>query len=226
MKIIQQTLLLLVFFTSLTITGQQQCKVLKADIASEYSGGCKNGLAHGEGIAKGENIYEGNFKKGLPNGVGTMVYTDGSIYIGSWKNGVKQGKGKYSYMLDAKDSIQEGIWKKGKFVGKKEVKKYKVIKKDGVPRYVIRKVGNEFNRVTIRVKNSGTIHNISANNITGTSGNTFNYQGYVGFENINTFPFTCEMRYRMTTKLGTTSFLVEFVFKLNEPGDWLVEIYH
>ena len=59
-------IMLVVMFGVVTIStnAQEKCKVLKADIAGEYSGDCKKGLANGEGISKGENTYEGKFKKG------------------------------------------------------------------------------------------------------------------------------------------------------------------
>jgi hypothetical protein len=47
---------------------QGVCKVLKSEIANQYEGSCKKGLANGKGIAVGRDKYEGNFKKGYPHG--------------------------------------------------------------------------------------------------------------------------------------------------------------
>ena len=46
------------------------------------------------------------------NGTGLMKYDDGSYYVGSWKNGMKNGIGK---QVEAnKVSIFKGNWKEGK----------------------------------------------------------------------------------------------------------------
>lgn len=38
-------------------------------------------------------IYEGQFKNGLRDGLGTCVYTNGDMYEGEWKDGIVHGKG-------------------------------------------------------------------------------------------------------------------------------------
>ena len=37
--------------------------------------------------------YTGDVKNGEPNGVGILIYPDGTKYVGSWKNGKRTGKG-------------------------------------------------------------------------------------------------------------------------------------
>ena len=37
--------------------------------------------------------YVGEFKKGKPNGLGTMTLPDGTKYIGEWQNGEPNGQG-------------------------------------------------------------------------------------------------------------------------------------
>ena len=69
--------ILLVFFLptySYSQESQVQCKVLMEEISDWYQGDCKDGVAHGNGIAKGIDRYEGKFKKGLPNGRSTERY--------------------------------------------------------------------------------------------------------------------------------------------------------
>lgn len=220
-------IMLVVMFGTLTIStnAQEKCKVLKADIAGEYSGACKKGFASGQGISKGENTYKGKFKKGLPNGKGTMIYANGGKYEGQWKNGERNGEGKYSIKVDDKETIEDGIWKQDKYIGKKKVKGYKIIKKQSVSRYTIRNMGDQFNRVTIKVKNNGQAL-VNLTNITGSMGNKVDYQGYTVFENISSFPFSCEMRYSVPSKLGSVNVPTEFFFEIIEPGDWMVEIQH
>ncbi|MBK5210471.1 MAG: hypothetical protein JJE44_13365 [Flavobacteriaceae bacterium] len=215
----------LIALGSTFLFGQQKCDVLKVDISGEYLGDCKNGLAHGKGLAKGQNKYEGEFKKGLPNGVGTIFYSDGGKYVGEWKDGLRQGEGKYIINIKGKDSIAEGIWNKDKYKGKKPVKQYEVIKKTSVSRYSIKKIGDATNKVTIKVRAKGqALKNIE--DITASDGNKSNYEGYLVYENINSFPFQCQMRYSVPSALGTASVNVEFSFKIFETGEWLVELNH
>jgi hypothetical protein len=216
----------LIALGSTFLFAQQKCEVLKVDISGEYSGDCKNGLAHGKGIAKGQNSYEGEFKKGLPNGTGTMVFSDGGKYMGEWKNGLRQGEGKYSINYKGKDSIADGIWKNDAYFGKKPVIQYEVSKKISVSRYTIKKVGESKDQVTIKVRYKGQAIKNTFDNIIVNSGNRSNYEGYIVFENISSYPFTCDMRYNVPSTMGATSIDVEFFFKILEKGEWLVEINH
>ena len=154
-----------------------------------------------------------------------MIYANGGKYEGHWKNGVRNGEGKYSILVDGKEIITDGLWEQDKYLGKKKVKGYKIIKKQSVSRFTIRRVGDKLNRVTLKVKNNGQAL-VNLTNITGSMGNKVEYQGYTVFENINTFPFSCEMRYSVPSKLGSVSVPVEFFFEIIEPGDWMVEIQH
>ena len=95
------------------------------------------------------------FKKGLPNGKGYILYSDGGKCIGNWKNGVRSGEGKCVININGKDSIKEGIWKVWKYVGEKAVKQYKVTNKISISKYRIKKVGDSMNRVTIKVRSKG-----------------------------------------------------------------------
>ena len=36
-------------------------------------------------------IYEGEFEKGLSNGLGQMIYANQDVYKGQWLNSFKQG---------------------------------------------------------------------------------------------------------------------------------------
>ncbi len=225
MKTLKNISIFILIFIAIPMFAQQNCKVLKADINEEYQGECSKGLAHGKGIAKGINTYDGQFKKGLPNGKGIMLYADGSTYSGNWKKGLRNGEGKFLKIVDGKDSIADGIWKNDTFVGKKKVKEYDVVKKIAITRYMIRKISDKGNQVTVRVKKNG-MYVATTNNINGTSGNLVFSQGRAIFENIALYPFTCDMNYSIQNTMGGTSTDVEFRFKILTKGDWLVEIYH
>jgi len=217
-------IVLLLGLNSIFLFGQQKCEVLKEDISGVYKGDCKKGMAHGKGIAQGLNVYEGEFKKGLPNGEGMITYADGGIYYGKWKNGLKEGEGKYTKTINGKDSVVDGVWKNDKFVGKKKTKQYEVFKKTSVSRYTIRKVGDISNKVSIKASNKGKDVKV---NITNTSsGNVVSRYGYTFIENINFYPFTCEMRYIIPSEFGAVAVQVEFSFRIFEPGEWLVELKH
>jgi len=56
-----------------------------------------------------EGTYEGKFSDGLPSGKGTMTYTNGNKFVGSWQGGEKDGWGTLYY----KDGSSEfGLWYK------------------------------------------------------------------------------------------------------------------
>lgn len=219
-------LIIIINFCSIFVFSQQKCEVLKADISGTYSGDCKKGLAHGNGVSKGLNQYEGEFKKGLPNGVGTIIYADGSSYYGDWKNGERYGEGIYKLKVNGKDSIADGLWKNDAYIGKKPVKQFEVIKQISVSRYTIRKIGDIKNQVTIKVRQNGQALRNTFNNINTNSGNRVNYEGYIVFESINYYPFNCDLRYSVPSKMGAASVDVEFFFKILVEGEWLVEINH
>ncbi len=71
-----------------------------------------------EGIENEDNKdmgkYEGEVKKGLPNGQGTFTYPNGNKYVGEVKDGLENGQGTYSYS-DGRKYV--GEWKDGKYNG-------------------------------------------------------------------------------------------------------------
>ena len=40
--------------------------------------------------------YKGEVKDGKPNGLGVIIYTNGSKYVGGWENGKYQGQGTFT----------------------------------------------------------------------------------------------------------------------------------
>jgi hypothetical protein len=40
--------------------------------------------------------YQGQVKNGKPNGLGVIIYTNGSKYVGGWENGKYQGQGTFT----------------------------------------------------------------------------------------------------------------------------------
>jgi hypothetical protein len=128
-------------------------------IAVRYVGGCKNGLADDAGEAWGTDHYRGSFKKGLPQGKGTYEYADGSVYEGMWAKGIRQGEGKHAFKYDGTDSIQEGVWIKDKYAGKKaEGPGYKIVMSCSIERYRVCRYsdGNEIS-VVLKPVTSGAL---------------------------------------------------------------------
>ena len=64
-----------------------------------YEGEWKRGIANGVGTytyANGD-FYKGQFLNGNFNGEGTLTFADGEIYKGQWLNGKKHGKGTFTF---------------------------------------------------------------------------------------------------------------------------------
>lgn len=56
--------------------------------------------------------YEGNYKDGLKDGYGKMVYPNGDIYEGNWVENKMEGEGTYTYLKTG--DIYSGAWKADK----------------------------------------------------------------------------------------------------------------
>ena len=56
--------------------------------------------------------YKGSIENGVPNGLGYLIYPNGSRYLGSWKNGKMNGQGTFTYPNGEK---YVGEWKNSKF---------------------------------------------------------------------------------------------------------------
>jgi hypothetical protein len=41
------------------------------------------------------DVYNGQYKDGIPNGYGSYKWKSGSIYVGEFLDGMKNGKGKW-----------------------------------------------------------------------------------------------------------------------------------
>ena len=72
-----------------------ECKVVDPELQGQYEGGCKNGLAHGHGVARGTAQYEGEFRKGLKHGKGVKSWSWGDRYEGGFVEDRRQGRGMY-----------------------------------------------------------------------------------------------------------------------------------
>lgn len=217
-------LLILLFIFPFTIVGQEQCKVLVPEIAEQYIGKCKKGLANGKGVAIGVDRYEGTFKKGYPNGKGTYTWSTGEVYNGQWIEGQRHGVGTYSYTEEGKPAIMAGIWEENKYIGP-EPKKPKVLASTSIERYNFTRQGDG-NQITINFYLSGN-NNIDMENFSAavTSGSRFESPGKVGWESV-TFPFTCKVSYNSWNKTHTNRVATRFEFQITQSGRWTLNLYN
>jgi len=220
---------ILLFIGTLTINAQNSnCKVLQQKINKTYKGKCRKGLANGYGTAKGRYFYQGNFKKGYPNGKGTMKYNRTDYYTGNWKKGFREGKGKLVYIVNGKENVKEGYWKKGLFIGKVKIRDYIVNWNQGVERYDFIRLnsgnGSSTNKIIIKFMQNGMNNaNVSNMTITNSSGQEISNSNYysLGYEDV-TFPFKCKLSYDTPNKLKTATYRMIFNFTINKPGNWQV----
>jgi hypothetical protein len=199
---------------------QSDCKVIIADISGSYSGDCKNGLAHGKGVAQGIDRYEGQFLKGMPNGKGIYKWANGTYFEGQWKNGLKEGFGKMVY----KDSSVTGYWKNDKYQGKKLMPPFEIINSRSVSRSTITKSVNAANGVRIKILQGGsdntTIEDFS---LSYDSGVEYHMTTTYGIENTS-LPLYVKITYRTWNQLHTIQYEVLFEFIIYDPGTWDVVI--
>ena len=90
-----KSLLLPVFFCLPLVASGADCKVVDPELQRSYEGGCRNGLAHGVGAAKGDAEYQGEFRKGLKHGQGVKTWAWGDRYEGGFRDDRRHGKGVY-----------------------------------------------------------------------------------------------------------------------------------
>ncbi len=205
--------------------GQSNCEVRMPSLKGQYHGNCKDGVAHGYGVAIGEDTYKGNFKNGLPHGQGTYIWANGNKYEGKWKEGKRHGKGKMIYKKSGQDSTVTGMWKNGQFARaekEEEEKDHEVNTKDGVDRVKIYRNGDR-NMVEIVLQRHGSskdIRNLRLNASSGTK-NTRSQPFKVEFPK---FPFQATILFEAPSKLQTYYKKCEVGFEINKPGRWVVEI--
>jgi len=119
----------LIFFSINTFA--QTCEVNLESLKGTYTGDCKKNKAHGKGKAVGTDIYEGEFKNGVPDGEGTYTWSNKSVFAGKYVKGFREGKGIMTFKKpNGQDSIIEGYWKKDVYIGAHE-NPWEVISKTG-----------------------------------------------------------------------------------------------
>ncbi len=72
------------------------------------SGNCRDG--EGEAVYPDGSMYCGSFHNGIKNGMGSIHYPDGSVFSGGWANDMKNGEGR---SLFSDGSEYKGLFKNG-----------------------------------------------------------------------------------------------------------------
>jgi hypothetical protein len=219
--LIKVVLIAVLFSFTLVSSSQDTSSVLLKELKGEYQGKTRKGLANGKGEAKGIDTYKGNFKNGLPHGVGRYVWSTGEIYVGEWYKGKPSGQGTYIFKTENGDSSLVGVWKDGVFIGLPS-KAPIVNRYYNVDSFTFRNNEGPLNRVLIDFTQNGNLNTRIENLMLTTSNGTRTSSGQlVGFQNI-TFPVTITARYDTYNKMGTQKINAFIEFTIYEKGDWLV----
>lgn len=195
--------------------------VLKTELAGKYEGQLKKGLANGEGTAVGIDSYTGRFIKGLPDGEGVYTFSDGDIYDGHFSKGLFSGRGKYMYKNAAGDSIVDGYWESGKYVGEKLIAPYEISNKTGSVNPGIIRSGDG-NKVEIVVLDPFNAY-ITPQIIATGEYTLQNYYSRNYFADA-VFPLTFDIRYSCTNKYRSGVIDSTIRIKINKPGSWVVTL--
>lgn len=224
--------IIVLFFLPFIIFAQsttENCKVLVPELQGEYRGECKKDLAHGEGSAQGEDIYQGEFRKGYPHGQGKYIWDGDDYYEGGFRKGKRSGYGKHYLIVDGKSSFIEGYWSNDVYIGKeKKVEKYNTIRKTGIDRvsYIYKGDGAGTNEIMLRFKRAGSSSRTMLSNlsINGTSGDLVDQGERYGYGNVE-FPFSATLSFSAPNKTNSMLILSTLNFEILKEGSWDVVIY-
>ncbi len=195
--------------------------VLKKEIAGKYEGELKKELAHGQGTAIGLDTYTGHFSKGLPDGEGIYTFSKGDIYRGNFLKGFFSGKGVLIYKKADGDSIVEGYWQVGKYVGKIQVAPYDISNKTGSVNPSIIRTGDG-NKIEIAVMDP--FNNYVMPEIMGIgefTQETYYSRNYFADA---VFPITFDIRYNCSNKMNSGIITSTIRIKLNKPGNYQITL--
>lgn len=213
---------LLLSVSNLFSQQKDSCKVLMIEISGIYQGNCKNGLANGKGTAKGEDTYVGMFKNGFPDGKGKYTYKNGNVFSGYWSNGLKEGNGVFKYFVNGEVFTQKGFWEKGEYVGATNPDDlYRVTSSIGIEHYSIKRVSDNENQIKISLVGAMTKYVPQDLKIETSSG--------LLKQDIKKFtifqykcPINCSIRFTFKTSGGSRQCKLEF--DILKPGTYEVVI--
>lgn len=202
------------------------CKVLLEEISESYTGDCRAGLAHGQGVAIGVDRYVGSFRNGLPHGRGTYTWANGDVFEGRWRNGLRHGRGTMTVEIDGRRVSERGSWKDGEFMGKREDAAYTRGHILNLERFTVNRKG-EGNRVMVNFYYMGRMGQFPNDFLFRMESGFSHREGLnVGYEEVS-FPARILITYSVPDKLGRgLSIPVRFEITINQPGDWEIKLYN
>ena len=212
---------LLLNLNSFSQDKKTNCRVLLNSISGTYEGGCRNGFAHGKGIAHGIDSYEGRFKEGLPNGSGKYTWANGNIYKGEWKKGKRHGIGTL-YSSSNGESIK-GYWKEDEFIKEIEDPGYRVINQYNIENISFVKKGDDENKIVLKFMRDGKLHtDMDGLNIRVSSGLLNKSSSYV-YRSI-VLPWTCNIEFASFSKLTNLVYHCKVNYEITRKGSWEIII--
>jgi hypothetical protein len=207
-KIMKKTMLFIFSFIftiafSNLVFAQQECDVMLESIKGEYIGGCKKGLAHGEGTSTGTDMYSGKFKKGLPHGEGKYTYASGEFYVGNFKEGKKSGMGKFK--LADGTIAKEGIWEDDEFIKEQDLPDYKIGMRRNALNVAIRELGGDENKIDIVLVRDGreTTTNVHDLMVVANSGVQYKNDHSIMYKDM-LFPFKANVKFKSVGKFTSS----------------------
>jgi hypothetical protein len=215
-------------YTAADSNNSQPCKVLKKELKGTYTGGCKHGLANGEGKAVGIDTYRGHFKKGLPDGEGTYTWASGAVYKGEWSKGKRDGKGTFTNTDKNQVHAKSGYWQKGKYLGKNAPKPpYKINRKRSIARVSFIKMSDKGNEIHLAFRQNGSdskslVRNLLLSGSSGTFNNTLT-SNFIGFQRVS-FPFEGSLDYYIPNSMGSYNMECQLNFTINKSGTWEITV--
>jgi len=205
---------------------QTGCRVLKEQISLTYEGECRDGLAHGNGIATGIDKYQGAFRRGLPHGRGTYTWANGDVYTGQWRNGKRHGQGTFIFMQNDKITKQSGSWVHDAFRGEVGDMAYTRGHIFNLERFAMRRTG-EGNRVLVHFYFMGRQGQFPQDFDFKIGTGFSKSEGLaVGFDEV-AFPAQILITYTVPDKLDRGLRIpVRFEMTINQPGQWEIRLYN
>lgn len=198
----------------------ESTKVLLSPISISYKGDTKDGVANGKGVAKGEDTYTGEFKNGLPDGKGKYTYKNGNSFTGFFSNGLKNGKGVFNYSINGNSFTQKGYWLKGDYAGPSNPEEsYHVSLITGIDSYSINKMEGHENNIIFAVTKGETKYVPSDFTIKLSSGQYQTMGKNLLLFNYN-LPINCEIYF--TVKNSGQNQQCCFTFEILKPGKYEV----
>lgn len=209
----------------------KECKVLLASIAENYEGYCKNGLAHGEGVAAGLHTYQGDFVAGYPHGEGTYTWHSERQYTGNWRQGKQYSFGTLEYVENGAAETISGFWYEGELeVISDDHRPHKIVNQRGVVSTSIRRQGSDYTgKIFLRFRRNGenvqnVISDLTISHSSGTMPNQPGTNSTLEYTIENpSYPLELFVSYKIPNLMNTSLIDNRVQIIISEPGQYVVD---